>query len=157
LRQRLSEGAVQRAYLAILTYMSGLRTRLASAHETWTVGGLYQGYFDMTYFPLVTPSLKARELKSAVVFDYSSFQFQLWLAARNRAVQRRYWELLRDRGWTPDSLVEPAAGVDAIVSVDVADGLELADPDALTESLERAVAALLDEVDRFLERHDPLA
>ncbi len=135
LRRRLGEGAVQRAYVAIVAYMSGLRTELASSHADWSVAGLYQGYFDMTYFPLVTPSLKARSLKLAVVFQYSDFRFQVWLAARNRTVQRRYCALLRDRDWLSGSLIEPAAGVDAIVVVDVADGLDLDAPDLLTASL----------------------
>jgi hypothetical protein len=154
LRRRLDEGVVQRAYVAVVAYMSGLRGELASSHEEWTVAGLYQGYFDMTYFPLVTPSLKARSLKLAVVFDYQAFRFQVWLAARNRAVQKRCWELLRSQGWPQKSLVEPAVGVDAIVALDVADGLALDDPDALTAALERAVETLLADLEQFLGQHD---
>jgi len=156
LRRSLGEGAVPRAYLAIITYMSGLRTQLAG-HEDWSVTGLYQGYFDMTYFPVVTPALKARGLKLAVVFDYQAFGFQVWLAARNRTVQRRYWELLRDNGWPFATLVEPAAGVDAIVAVHVADAFALDDPDPLTASLEGAVLTLLGDVERFLDSLDPAA
>ena len=157
LRRRLGEGAIQKAYVAIVAYMSSLRSRLAAAHEEWSVSGLYQGYFDMTYFPLVTPSLKVRDLKLAVVFDYTSFHYQVWLAARNRAVQRRYWELLRDAGWPPATLVEPAPGVDAIVAVDVADGLDLDDQDTLSALLEHAVVTLLGDLERFFDRHDPAA
>lgn len=156
LRRSLGEGAVQRAYRAVIAYMSGLRTQLA-AHEDWSVAGLYQGYFDMTYFAVVTPALKARDLKLAVVFDYQAFGFQVWLAARNRTVQRRYWELLRDSGWPAATLVEPAAGVDAIVAVHVADACALDDPDALTTSLEQAVLALASDVERFLDPLDPAA
>jgi hypothetical protein len=154
LRRRLDEGAVQRAYLAVVTYMSGLRGELASLHDEWTVAGLYQGYFDMTYFPLVTPSLKSRSLKLAVVFDYRTFRFQVWLAARNRAVQKRYWELLKSQGWSQELLVEAAVGVDAIVALDVADGLALDEPHALTAALGRAVDTLLTDLERFLGQHD---
>ncbi|MDZ4179917.1 MAG: hypothetical protein U1E29_11920 [Coriobacteriia bacterium] len=157
LRRRLDEGAIQQAYTAIIAYMSGLRGRFDTAHEEWTVAGLYQGYFDMTYFPLVVPSLKTRDLKLAIVFDYPSFGFQVWLAARNRVVQRRYWELLRDNGWPPVTLVEPAVGVDAIVVVDVADGLALVDQDALSASIESAAATLLGDLERFFDRYDPAA
>lgn len=157
LRRRLGEGAIQQAYVAIVSYMAALRTRFDSAHEQWSTAGLYQGYFDMTYFALLTPWLKRRDLKLAVVFDYTTFRFQVWLAARNRATQRRYWELLRDNGWPAATLVEPAVGVDAIVSVDVADGLALDDQDALTDSLERAAMSLLDDLERFLASHDTAA
>lgn len=37
LRRRLDEGAIQQAYTAIVAYMSGLRSRLGSAHEEWSV------------------------------------------------------------------------------------------------------------------------
>ena len=79
------------------------------------VSGLYQGYFDMTYFALFPPALRSRDLKIAIVFDYEAFAFEVWLAARNRKVQRRYWELFRDSSWSGYHVVEPAAGVDAIV------------------------------------------
>jgi len=157
LRRRLGEGAIQQAYNAIVGYMSGLRSTLEAAHEDWSVGGLYQGYFDMTYFPVNVPSLKARDLKLAVVFDYPSFRFQVWLAARNRAVQRHYWELLRDTGWSHATLVEPAVGVDAIVAIDVAEGLALVDQEALTASIVDAAATLLGDLERFFDRHDPAA
>ena len=156
LRCQLERDSVRRAYVAIVAYLSGLRTRFAATHEEWTVTGLYQGYFDMTYFALMPPSLGARNLKLAVVFDYESFHYQVWLAARNRRVQRHYWRLLRDQGWPSQSLVEPAAGVDAIVSRDVADGLALDDPDSLTAAVEQSVLALLQDLERFLDLHDPI-
>lgn len=146
---------MQRAYVAIVSYMAGLRTHLAAAYEDWSIAGLYQGYFDMTYFPVVTPALKARDLKLALVFDYTGFRFEVWLAARNRDVQRRYWELLAAHGWPAGSLVEPAVGVDAIVRADVCDGLGLDDTDSLTASFERVTLQLHDELLRFLELHDP--
>ena len=157
LRKQLEEGSVQRAYNAILTYMSRLRAGFASSLADQLVSGLYQGAFDMTYFALIPPALKARELKLAIVFDYSSFRFQVWLAARNRDVQRRYWGLLRDKGWTGYPLVEPAAGVDAIAVDDVASGLELEHPERLTAEIESAVSRFGGEVERFLADCDPRA
>jgi hypothetical protein len=156
LRCQLERGSVRRAYVAIVTYLSGLRAHFATTQKEWGVSGLYHGYFDMTYFALMPPSLSARNLKLAVVFDYESFHYQVWLAARNRRVQRHYWRLLRDHGWPSQSLVEPAAGVDAIVSRDVADGLALDDPDLLTAAVEQAVLPLLQDLERFFDLHDPI-
>jgi hypothetical protein len=131
--------------------MSRLGTELGRRHEAWAITGLYQGYFDMTYFAVVTPALKTRGLKIAVVFDYQSFRFQVWVAARNRETQKRFWRLLSDSGWPAESLVEPAPGVDAIVAVDVADGSDLVEPGALTDLIEGVVVELLDRLERFLE------
>jgi hypothetical protein len=157
LREQLGNGSIQKAYTAIIAWMSRLRTDFAKDRGEWTVSGLYQGQFDMTYFALSPPALKSRDLKLAVVFDYSSFRFEVWLSARNRTVQRRYWKLLRSSGWSWCRLVEPAVGVDAIVVCDVADGLELGDPAALAATVAAAVARLLGELEGFLGIHDPRA
>lgn len=154
LREQLGRGSIQRAYPAIVGYMSRLRAHFASVQGERAVSGLYQGYFDMTYFALFPPELKSRDLKLAVVFDYEAFAFEVWLAARNRKLQRHYWELLRDGGWSGYRLVEPAPGIDAIVELDVAGGLELEDPAALTSRIESAAATLLVELERFLAIHD---
>jgi len=155
LREQLGKGSVQRAYAAIVGYMSRLRAHFASGQDEGAVSGLYQGYFDMTYFALFPPSLKSRDLKLAIVFDYETFAFEVWLAARNRKVQRQYWELFRDTGWSKYRVVQPATGIDAIVEHDVASGFELDDPEALTTKMDAALATFLGDLERFLEAHDP--
>ena len=155
LQEQLAEGSAPRAYGAIVTSMSRLRAHFAAAQGERAVSGLYQGTFDMTYFALFPPALKSRGLKLAIVFDYGSFGFEVWLAARNRTLQRRYWELFRDNGWSAHRLVEPAAGIDAIVESDVAGALDLEDPGALTDRIETAALTFLDDVERFLAVHDP--
>ena len=155
LRAQLAQGHIARAYSAIIGYMSRLRASYSTGE--WPVSGLYQGQFDMTYFAIFPPTLKARDLKLAVVFDYASFRFEIWLAARNRPVQRRYWELLNEGGWTKHRLVEPAVGVDAIAVSEVADGGSLTDPESLTIELDAAVWSLLSDLEDFLSVHDPRA
>lgn len=154
LREQLGKGSIQRAYSAIVGYMSRLRAHFASTQGERTVSGLYQGYFDMTYFALFPPALKSRDLKLAVVFDYQSFRFEVWLAARNRKVQRQYWELLRNSGWSRYRLVEPAAGIDAIVELDIVDEFDLDDPEGLTRQIDEAVASFRSEIEGFLAAHD---
>lgn len=153
LRTQLAIGSIQRAYVAIVSYMSKLRTHFARTNGERAISSLYQGYFDMTYFALFPPVLKARDLKLAIVFDYQAYSFKVWLAARNRKVQRRYWELLRESGWSNGLLVEPATGVDAIVEYDVAGALALADPDELTALIERSVGTLLGDLEGFFSTH----
>lgn len=155
LQEQLGSGSIQRAYGSIVGYMSRLRAHFAGTRGERMVSGLYQGYFDMTYFALFPPTLRARGLKLAIVFDYASFGFEVWLAARNRALQRRYWELLRDNGWSKHRLVEPAIGIDAIVASDVTGAFALVEPEMLTAQIEAAAQALLDDLDPFLAAHDP--
>jgi len=86
LQKRLSDGSIQRAYRGIVSHMSRLRTVFADQRGERAISGLYQGYFDMTYFALFSDELKERDLKLAVVFNYETFGFEVWLAARNRKI-----------------------------------------------------------------------
>ncbi len=154
-RGQLRIGSVQRAYTALLSYMMGLRTHFKNSHPEYAVSGLYQGYMDMTYFALLPPALKHRDLKIAIVFNYDAFRFEAWLAGSNRQVQRQYWELFRDSQWSAYRVVAPAAGVDSIVESDLAKDFDLGDPDALTSIIEAATSVFIDDMERFLSEHQP--
>jgi hypothetical protein len=114
-RRLLEKGSVQRAYRALLSYMMGLRTHFQHKLGDSAVSGLYQGHMDMTYFALFPPSLRHHNLKIAILFNYDAFQFEAWLAGRNRAVQHRYFDLLKDAPWPGYRVVAPGKGVDSIL------------------------------------------
>lgn len=84
LHGQLRNGAIQRAYRAMLSYMMGLRTYFKNKYPDSFVSALYQGYMDMTYFSISPLSLKQRDLKLAIVFNFEAFRFEAWLAGRNR-------------------------------------------------------------------------
>ncbi len=155
LRKQLEQGAIQRAYKALISYMMGLRTRFENSYGESAVSGLYQGYLDMTYFALFTPSLKRHDLKVAIVFNYAAFRFEAWLGARNRKVQRQYWELFRNSQWNAYRVVAPASGIDSIVECDLASDFDLSAPDTLTARIETATGAFVNDIERFLSQHQP--
>ncbi len=155
LQKQLRKGLIQKAYRALLSYMAGLRTHFANMYGEPAVSGLYQGYMDMTYFALFPPSLKRLDLKIAIVFNYEAFRFEAWLAARNRKVQRQYWELFKDRDWAGYRVVVPAAGIDSILECDLAMDFDLSNPDILTSSIETTTVAFIDEIESFLSEHQP--
>lgn len=154
LRKRLSDGAVQRAYRGIVSYMARLRTEFANQRGERAVSGLYQGYFDMTYFALFPDELKQRDLKLAVVFDYETFGFEVWLTARNRKNQRRYWELFLNADYKKHRLVEPAVGIDAIVTAVLAANYSGEDEDSLTTKIVAGVTAFERDMLSFLIEAD---
>jgi hypothetical protein len=154
-REQLEKGSIQKAYRGLLSYMMGLRTHFKNSYPASAISGLYQGYMDMTYFALFPPSLKHRDLKIAIVFNYDAFRFEAWLAGRNRKVQRQYWALFRDSQWPEYSVVTPARGIDAIIRCDLAKDFDFGDPDALTSRIETATAAFIDDIERFLSEHQP--
>ena len=154
LQKRLSDGLIQRTYRGIVSYMSRLRTVFADQRGERAISGLYQGYFDMTYFALFSYELKERDLKLAVVFNYETFRFEVWLAARNRKIQRRYWELFLNTGYKKHRLVKPAVGIDAIVTAVLTADYSVEDEDSLithivegVTAFERDIASFLSEVD----------
>ena len=155
-RGQLEKGSIQKAYRALISYMMSLRTHFKNKYEGFAVSGLYQGYMDMTYFALFPPSLKHRDLKIAVVFNYDAFRFEAWLAGSNRNIQRQYWELFKDSQWPEYRVVTPSSGVDSIIECDLATDFDLDDPDALTASIEKATVAFIDDIERFLAEHESL-
>ena len=150
LQKQLKKGKIQKAYRALLSYMMGLRTHFANKYGESAVSGLYQGYMDMTYFALFPPVLKRCGLKVAIVFNYAAFRFEAWLAARNRTVQRQYWELFRDSQWTAYRVVAPSSGIDSIVEYDLAKEFDLSDTSALTSSIEKATVEFIADMEKFI-------
>ena len=155
-RRQLEKGTIQRAYRALIAYMMGLRKHFSNNLAGYTVSGLYQGFMDMTYFALFPPTLKQRNLKMAIVFNYEAFRFEAWLAGGNREIQRQYWELFKDSQWPEYRVVRPAKGIDSILECDLATDFDLDDPDDLTGSIEKDVVVFLEDIERFLTEHDSL-
>jgi hypothetical protein len=154
LRRRLGEGAIQRAYKRIVSYMGRLRTLFADQQGERAVSQLYQGYFDMTYFALFPDALKKRNLKLAIVFNYQTFRFEIWLAARNRQLQRRYFEMLLAAGYKKHPLVEPGMGIDAIVEAVLAEDYSLDDEAHLTAQIVEGVKIFERDIVTFLSKVD---
>lgn len=152
LHGQLRNGAIQRAYRALLSYMMELRTHFRNKYPESSVSAIYQGYMDMTYFAISPPLLKQRDLKIAIVFNYEAFRFEAWLSGRNRKVNRQYWELFKDREWPTYRVVTPATGVDSIVECDLAKDFDLSDRDALTKTIESGTRAFIEDIEAFLSK-----
>ena len=154
LRGQLGIGSIQKAYRALLDYMMDLRTHFKNRYPSCSISGLYQGYMDMTYFAIVPPSFKHRDLKVAIVFNYEAFRFEAWLAGTNRQVQRKYWELFRDSRWAEFRVVTPAKGVDSIIECNLAEDFDFGDLDSLTASIEAKAVQFIDDIEKFLSDHE---
>ena len=149
LQKQLMKGSIQRAYKALLSYMMSLRARFASRYVESDVSGLYQGYLDMTYFAVSPPMLKGHDLKVAIVFNYDAFKFEAWLSARNRKVQRQYWDLFKDMPWSGYRVIQPASGIDSILECDLATEVDFNNMDALTTRIETTAARFISDIEKF--------
>ena len=151
--EQLEQGAVPRAYRALLFYMKELRNHFKEMYPNYSVSSLYQGYMDMTYFAVFSQALKKRDLKIAIVFNYGAFRFEAWLAGRNREINHRYWELFTSRKWPEYRVVEPAKGVDSIVEYDLAQGFALGDANTLTATIEAGTISFIASMEDFLQKY----
>ncbi|MBN1847800.1 MAG: hypothetical protein JW932_04375 [Deltaproteobacteria bacterium] len=149
---QLRRGSIQRAYRTLLSCMMGLRTHFKNKYPDASVSAIYQGVMDMTYFAILTPSLKKRDLKIAIVFNYEAFRFEAWLAGRNRSVSRRYWELLKDRKWPSYRVITPAKGVDSIIECDLTHGFDLSDTNPLTIIIEKGARTFIEDIEAALAK-----
>ena len=87
------------------------------------------------------------------MFNYDAFRFEVWLAARNRKVQRQVWELFKDSTLEGLRIIEPAEGIDSIVECDLAQEFDLANSDQLTASIENTSADFITRMEKFLAEH----
>lgn len=93
-------------------------------------------------------------MKIAIVFNYTAFGFEAWLAGTNRQVQRKYWELFRDSRWSEYRVVTPATGVDSIIECNLAEQFDFRDLDTLTAAMEQKAAKFISDIERFLSDHE---
>jgi hypothetical protein len=152
-QKQLKKGAVQKAYLGLMQYMMNLKNHFANQYPDFAVpGSIYYGYMDMTYFSVVPPSLKGRDLKIAVVFVYDTFQFEVWLSGRNQQVMAKYWKLFTERGWNRYKVAPQGKWADSILEHVLVENPDFSDVEALTKRIEQGTLKFINEVERFLTK-----
>lgn len=150
-RKMLEQGAIQRAYKGLMEYMLGLRAFFQHKYPDYVVSGsLYYGYMDMTYFSFFPPSLKARNLKVAVVFLHQAFRFEAWLAGYNKQVQAAAWKMFKESGWDRYPLTPTLKGADSIIECVLSADPDFGDLDGLTARIEHGTLQFIQDVEGFL-------
>ena len=150
-KKQLKKGAIQRAYKGLMEYMLALRAHFEKVHPEFAVpGGLYFGYMDMTYFAIIPPGLKERQLKIAIVFIHETCRFEAWLAAVNKQVQAKYWNLIKKNGWDQYHLVPELKGYDAVIDTVLVVEPDFSDLDALTKLIESEVLEFIEDIEEFI-------
>ena len=97
-KEQLKEGSIQVAYRGLLEYIMSLRAYFSKKYPEFIVpSNIYFGYMDMTYFSIIPISFKDKKLKIAIVFNYETFGFEVWLSAVNKNVLTKYWKLIKEK------------------------------------------------------------
>lgn len=150
-KNQLDQGVIQTAYRGLMDYMQRLRAHFASNYpEHFVSGSLYFGYMDMTYFSFISPALKKRGLKPAIVFVHEALCFEIWLAAANKKIQSTYWQLFKDNEWQRYDLVPNPKSHDAILTHVVTAHPDFDDLDALTSQIEQVSINFIQDIEQFL-------
>ncbi|HND96730.1 MAG TPA: hypothetical protein PLH49_13265, partial [Chitinophagaceae bacterium] len=70
-KEILKNGDVQVAYAKLVKYVQTLKTVFSKdLSDTYSVGAVFQGYMDYTYFYLSNDFLKDKRLKLGLVFNH---------------------------------------------------------------------------------------
>ena len=107
---------------------------------------------DMTYFSILTKSLKDRDLKIAIVFLYDAFRFEIWLSGKNKQVLAKYWKIINKSRWDKYKFVEPVKGVDSVVEHILVDNPDFRDLDALTKQIEQGTLEFIQDIESFIAK-----
>ena len=151
-RKQLEKGIIQKAYQGMMGYIMDLRTHFIKKYPDFAPGNIYQGYMDMTYFPIFPKVLIDRKLKIAIVFIHEKIRFEIWLSAQNKQVQSEYRKLFRPEDWMKYRIPAPGKGVDSIMEYTLADNPDFGDLNALTKQIEKGTLAFINEIEEFLKR-----
>lgn len=155
-KQLLAQGKVQAAYRGIMQFMMRLQTCLKTEQTDFEVSALYQGYMDMTYFSFTTDALSRLGLKIAIVFLHEAFGFQVWLSARNRKLQQKFIEVLKQTDWDPAEISTAGPGIDSIVENTLVNTPDFENPQALADQILSGSLAFSNKVEDVLKGLDNL-
>ena len=152
-KKQLKKGSIQVAYKGLIEYIMGLKTLFLNKYPEYFVSAsIYHGFMDMTFFSICPKSLKERKLKIVVVFIHESFQFEVWLAGVNKQVQKKYWELVKEKNWDKYQLVSSIEGADSIIGHVLVNEPDFSDTDDLTKIIEQETLFFIMDVENFLSR-----
>jgi hypothetical protein len=149
-KKQLDRGIIQQAYVGLMEYFGKLRAYLKKKYPKHVITGIYYGYMDMTYFQFTPESLAKKKLKIAIVFLHDEFRFEVWLAAANKNIQTKYWELVKEKGWNKYRIPTSIKGYDSIVEYILEPSPNFDDLDSLTKCIKEGTLKFTKDVEAFL-------
>jgi len=153
-RKQMENGTIQQAYKGLMEYIMDLRMHFSKKYPDFAPGNIYQGYMDMTYFPIFPRELTTRKLKIAIVLIHETIRFEIWLAAQNKQIQSEYRNLFKKEGnFNKYRIPAVVMGVDSIVEYTLADNPDFGDLNALTKQIEKGTLAFIGDIEEFLYKH----
>jgi len=152
-RKQVKKGDIPVAYRRLMDYFNSLRVYFKKKYPTYSVSGsIYFGYMDMTYFAFFPASLKQRKLKVGIVFLHEAFRFEVWLFGYNKEIQKKYWDLFKEKDWDKYHIPLNLKGIDSILEHVLVDNPDFGDLDVLTKQIEKGTLEFIENVESFLNK-----
>jgi len=151
LKEQLSKGTIQKAYRYIFDIFSAVGNEIKKSQDTViTTTSLYHGYLDMTYLPVTTATLKSIGLKIAIVFNYSLFQFEIWLSAVNRKKRDDVVEMLSHSKWQKYKPVQNNENTDAIIEIKINGIKNYNNKNRIVSLITKETIVFIDDIEEFI-------
>jgi hypothetical protein len=147
--EQIKKGHIQKAYRTIMGFMSALKTHISKKFPNYLLTSLYPGYMDMTYFAIMSESLKKKQLKIAIVYLHEQNAFEVWLSAVNKNVQKKYVNQLKDAP-LKYKLSSAKPGVDSILELQIIDNPDFDQAEKTYVIIENAVTRFMNEILSYL-------
>jgi hypothetical protein len=143
-KEQLKKGNIQEAYTGIVKYVTRLGTILSkNLAESYSFGGLFQGYMDYTYFYYSNDFLKKKKLKMGLVLNHTKMQFELWLLGQTIPIQEKYWEYFKTTKWNKNRLTKPQY---SILEAVIIENPNFNDLDSLSRQIEDNLVRVTKEI-----------
>lgn len=102
-KEQLNKGDILIAYNELVKFVMKLRVDfIKTLSEYYSFSGILHGYMDYTYFYYNNDFLKSKKLKLGLVLNHLEMRFEIWLLGNTIAVQKNYWNLLKESKWNKD-------------------------------------------------------
>ena len=152
-KDQLSKGRIQKAYRYIFDIFSELGNEIKnSQNKVISTTSLYHGYLDMTYLPVTTETLKRNGLKIAIVFNYSLFQFEIWLSAVNRKKRNEVLEVISQSKGIKYKAVQNNENTDAIIEIIIKGINEFNNKSRIVSLITKKTIAFIDDIEEFIRK-----
>ncbi|MBP7461589.1 MAG: hypothetical protein KBA26_09900 [Candidatus Delongbacteria bacterium] len=150
-KRHLNHGRIQKAYRYIFEIFSDVVNQFKEGQDkTISTHSLYHGYLDMSYLPVTTEVLKVNGLKIAVVFNYSSFQFEIWLSAVNRQKRKEFIDIITRSSWKKYKPVENDENTDAIIDITIKGIDDFSNKNGVVTIIANQVRSFIDDTEAFI-------
>ena len=143
-KEILNEGIIQEAYASLVKFVIKLSTTLGkNLSDKYSVGNVFQGYMDYTYFYYSNDFLKNRKLKLGLVLNHERMNFEIWLLGQTIPVQNRYWEHFKSTKWNINRTTKPKY---SILETTIIDKPNFNDLGLLAKEIENNICKVSDEI-----------